>query len=133
MCCINLHLIINRFTFNTDYICKLLYMICTYYQNKTLHTTKCFQYNFYAFVVYLTHTQNSSKVKLWKLQFIQFFFQAGRYSFILSDFFAKAIRISLRKLQALVLLIQKKWKMHLHSYALTIVKTQYTIINTKWQ
>ena len=132
MCCINLHLIVNQFTFNTDYICKLLYMIFTHYQNKTLHN-KLFSVQFLC-ICCIFHTYTDLiQSKIMKIAIHSIFFQAGRYSFILSDFVAKAIRISLRKLQALVLLIQRKWKMHLHSWALATVKTQYTIINTKCQ
>ena len=36
MGCININLTVNPFIFNIDRICKLLYMIVTHYQNKTL-------------------------------------------------------------------------------------------------
>ena len=37
MCCINIHLTINPFAFNTDYICNLLSLLVTNYQNKALY------------------------------------------------------------------------------------------------
>ena len=43
---INIHLSINPFPFNTDCICKLLYMFVTHYQNKTLYNMAFFSTNF---------------------------------------------------------------------------------------
>ena len=52
MCCINIHLTVNSFTFNTDCIC-----------NKTLNNgVVFFWYKFYEFVEDFVHTQNPSKV-----------------------------------------------------------------------
>ena len=50
MCCINIHLIINPSTFNKCCKYKLLYMIVTHYQNKTLHN-KVFWCNIYIHVL----------------------------------------------------------------------------------
>ena len=46
MFCINIRLTINPFTFNTDCICKLLYMIVTRYKNKTLYNRVFFSTKF---------------------------------------------------------------------------------------
>ena len=57
MSSINTHLSINSFTFNTDWICKLLYMIVTLYQTITLYNKV-----FFGLVDVFTYTQNPSKV-----------------------------------------------------------------------
>ena len=44
--CMNIHLNIDLFTFNTYCACKLLYMTITHYQNKTLFNKNCFSVQF---------------------------------------------------------------------------------------
>ena len=68
MCCINIHFTIILFIFSKYIICKLLYMIVTHDQSKTLYNKVIFfRYKFYRFANVFAHTQNPSKVWLFKL------------------------------------------------------------------
>ena len=59
MCCINIYLIGNPFTFNKYFTCKLLYMIVSHYQSKTLYNKVFFIRKF--MYQYLLRTEKPSK------------------------------------------------------------------------
>ena len=44
MCCLKTHLTINSMMFNSYYLCNLLYIIITRYQNKMLYNVLFFKY-----------------------------------------------------------------------------------------
>ena len=48
----NINLSVNAFTFNTDCICKLLYIIFTHYQNKTLYNGVFFSTHFMILLIF---------------------------------------------------------------------------------
>ena len=62
MCCININFTVSPFTFNTDCICKLLYMIVTHYQNKALVQQGVFGTILNVLLMPFKYTQNPSKV-----------------------------------------------------------------------
>ena len=62
MYCINLHLIVTPFTFNTDCICKLLYMIDCYTESESKVVQQGL-FKFGGFVDVCTQKQKQSKVK----------------------------------------------------------------------
>ena len=91
-CSINIYLTGNPFTLNKyQYcLCKLLYMIITHYQNKTLYNKVFFGTNFRIYCRFLTYTESIQSLKMQvKYNVLHRTFhnvtilQADRYSFIL--------------------------------------------------